>query len=190
MDDEGRVLGVVSPKDLLTRESEHSFLKFRPKLRRKVQGTSAGELISRPAVTVEQDAGVTEAARLMEDHRVHRLPVVDDEARLVGIVGRSDLLRGFLRTDTELNEEVRTGVLLRSMSLDPNTVSVVMHNGVVTVGGEVERTSMIPVIVALIRRLDGVVDVPERLTAGLDDGHLPIEEPVGTGVLDSLKRRA
>ncbi|WP_037305820.1 CBS domain-containing protein [Amycolatopsis orientalis] len=190
VDEKGRVAGVVSQRDLLERETRHGFLRFRPRLRRKVRGSRADELMSRPAITVSRDAGVDEAVRLMEDHRVHRLPVVDDDAKLVGIVGRSDLLRGFLRTDSELREEVRTEVVRRAMSIDPDTLSIVVHNGVVTVSGEVESTGMIPVIVALIRRLDGVVDVRERLTAGLDDSHLPIEEPVSTGVIEALKRHS
>lgn len=190
VNDEGRVLGVVSQRDLLERETRHRFLRFRPRLRRKVWGNHADELMSRPALTVAQDAEVVEAARIMEDHQVHRLPVVDDEEKLVGIVGRSDLLRGFLRTDSELREEVRTEVIERAMCIDPHSLSVVVHNGVVTVRGQVERTSMIPVIVALIRRLEGVVDVRERLTAAMDDRHLPIEEPVSTSVLDALKRHS
>ncbi|AGM07181.1 CBS domain-containing protein [Amycolatopsis keratiniphila] len=145
--------------------------------------------MTKPAITVPQDAGVDEAIRLMEDHGVHRLPVLDD-AKLVGIVGRSDLLRGFLRSDSGLREEVRDEVIKRAMAIDPDTLSVAVHNGVVTVSGQVERTGMIPVIVALIRRLDGVVDVREHLTAELDDSHLPIEEPVNTGVIEAFQRHS
>ncbi|EME55044.1 CBS domain-containing protein [Amycolatopsis decaplanina] len=190
VDDEGRVVGVVSQRDLLEREIRHRLLRFRPRLRRKVEGRRADELMTTPAITVAQDAGVDEAIRLMEDHRVHRLPVLDDDAKLVGIVGRSDLLRGFLRSDSGLCAEVRTEVVKRAMAIDPDTLSISVHNGVVTVRGQVERTSMIPVIVALIRRLDGVVDVRERLTAEMDDSHLPIEEPVGTGVIEAFKRHS
>lgn len=190
VDDDGTVVGVVSQRDLLEREIRHRLLRFRPRLRRKVRGSRADELMTAPAITVPQDAGVAEAIRLMEDHGVHRLPVLDDDAKLVGIVGRSDLLRGFLRSDSGLREEVRDEVIKRAMAIDPDTLSVAVHNGVVTVSGQVERTGMIPVIVALIRRLDGVVDVREHLTAELDDSHLPIEEPVNTGVIEAFQRHS
>ncbi|MFK0246006.1 CBS domain-containing protein [Amycolatopsis azurea] len=188
--DEGRVVGVVSQRDLLEREIRHRLLRIRPRLRRKVQGSRADELMTTPAITVPRDAGVEEAIRLMEDHGVHRLPVLDDDAKLVGIVGRSDLLRSFLRSDSGLREEVREEVIKRAMAIDPDTLSIAVHNGVVTVSGQVERTGMIPVLVALIRRLDGVVDVRERLTAELDDSHLPIEEPVNTGVIEAFQRHS
>ncbi|MFD6066096.1 CBS domain-containing protein [Amycolatopsis lurida] len=190
VDEEGRVVGVVSQRDLLEREIRHRLLRFRPRLRRKVEGSRADELMTAPAITVTQDAGVDEAIRCMEVHRVHRLPVLDDDAKLVGIVGRSELLRGFLRSDADLREEVRTEVVKRAMAIDPDTLSVSVHNGVVSVSGQVERTGMIPVIVALIRRLDGVVDVREHLTAEMDDSHLPIEEPVGKGVIEALRRHS
>ncbi|QXV56487.1 CBS domain-containing protein [Amycolatopsis sp. TNS106] len=190
VDDEGRVVGVVSQRDLLERQIRHRLLRVRPRLRRKVEGSRADELMTAPAITVTQDVGVDEAIRRMEVHRVHRLPVLDDDGKLVGIVGRSELLRGFLRSDADLREEVRTEVVKRAMAIDPDTLSVSVHNGVVTVRGQVERTGMIPVIVALIRRLDGVVDVREYLTAEMDDSHLPIEEPVGKGVIEALKRHS
>jgi CBS domain-containing protein len=48
--------------------------------------------MSRPAVTVASGAPLTEALRLMALHRIHYLPVLDDEARLVGIVNTDDVL--------------------------------------------------------------------------------------------------
>jgi acetoin utilization protein AcuB len=48
--------------------------------------------MSRPAVTVAACASLGEALRLMADHRIHYLPVVDDEAHLVGMVNEDDIL--------------------------------------------------------------------------------------------------
>jgi CBS-domain-containing membrane protein len=61
-------------------------------------GVSVGERMSRPAVTVADGATITEALRLMALNRVHYLPVLDDEARLVGIVDTDDVL-GTRRTE-------------------------------------------------------------------------------------------
>ncbi|MFJ6939706.1 CBS domain-containing protein [Streptomyces sp. NPDC101132] len=58
--------------------------------------------MSSPAVTVHPGATLAEAARSMARKQVKRLPVVNDIGLLEGVVGRSDLLTVFLRTDAEL----------------------------------------------------------------------------------------
>jgi hypothetical protein len=79
VDDAGRVLGMVSEVDLIGRE-----------------GVMAGDIMSRQVTSVTEDTAVEEVARLFVNQRLRRLPVVAD-GRLVGIVTRSDLLRGILR---------------------------------------------------------------------------------------------
>ena len=73
-----------------------------------------------PPITIAEDDSVAVAARLMDTERVKRLPVVDSEGRLVGIVSRSDLLRPYLRSDEDIREEIVEGVLLRTMWMDPS----------------------------------------------------------------------
>ena len=55
-----------------------------------------------PAITIGPDATIPAAARLMNTHHVRRLPVVDEDRKLVGIVSRRDLLSVFLRPDADL----------------------------------------------------------------------------------------
>jgi CBS domain-containing protein len=55
-------------------------------------GACVCERMSRPAVVVSADAPIIEALRLMKAHRIHYLPVVNADARLVGIVNSDDLL--------------------------------------------------------------------------------------------------
>jgi osmotically-inducible protein OsmY len=55
------------------------------------------------------------------------------------------------------------------MWIDPDVVRVEVHDGVVTLTGQLERSSLIPIVVGLVRGLDGVVDVVDRLTFDLDD---------------------
>jgi CBS domain-containing protein len=55
-----------------------------------------------PAITIHPDAPVGAAARLMNGHRIRRLPVVDPSGKLIGIVSRRDLLSVFLRPDEEI----------------------------------------------------------------------------------------
>ena len=67
---------------------------------------TAGDLMSRPAVTVGPDDLVKTAARLMRKHRLQRLLVVAADRRLAGIVSRSDVLSVFRRGDEEIRREV------------------------------------------------------------------------------------
>ena len=77
----------------------------------KLDGTIVGESMSSPAVTICARSSVTDAAKLMIGECVNRLPVLDDEGRLVGIVTRADLVRAFVRSDDDLADEIVTDVL-------------------------------------------------------------------------------
>ncbi|MGW1093008.1 CBS domain-containing protein, partial [Streptomyces sp. NPDC002596] len=138
--------------------------------------TTAGEVMSSPAVTVLADETVSGAARLMKRRGVERLPVVDEEGRLIGIVTRRDLLGLFLRPDAEIRHRVLEDVLVDTMGLRADVVAVHVVDGVVSLEGELERQSEIPVLIRLTEQLDGVVAVMSRLTARFDNGrHRPPE---------------
>ncbi|WP_410622886.1 CBS domain-containing protein [Amycolatopsis sp. cmx-8-4] len=185
--DVGRhVLGVVTQGDLLEHEAPHGRLGSR-QAKRKASAAFTADLMTAPAFTVHADDDVSVAAKLLEEHHFHRLPVVDEDNVLVGIVSRSDLLRVFLRTDQEIREEVRDEVILREMSIEPGSLYVAVHNGIVTLSGVVERTSVIAVLVALIRRVDGVVEVRQTLTAHFDDREVSPVPPGPVGVLSPHK---
>jgi CBS-domain-containing membrane protein len=177
LDREGRVLGIVSEADLLLKEefpegsaSRRLFQGRRQRIdRAKAAGDTAAELMTAPAVTVGPDASVAEAARLLDRHGIKRLPVVDPAGPLLGIVSRADLLKVFLRPDADIAADVRLQVLMLGMWMDPDTVVVDVRDGVVTLTGQLERRSLIPITVRLVRGLDGVVDVVDRLTFELDD---------------------
>ncbi len=143
-DEEDRVIGVVSASDL-TRSRPHAAGPdgtTRPwwtRLPRRVPGLrrarTAGVVMTAPAVTVRARATVTEASWLMTGHGVERLPVVDDEERLVGIVTRSDLLQAVLRTDGDIERAVRRDVLGTTLWLTPRALAVTVEDGVVTLTG-------------------------------------------------------
>ncbi len=59
------------------------------------------------------------------------------------------------------------------LGTDPARVKLTVADGVVTLGGEVERKSMIPLAVRMARAVDGVVDVVDQLAFSIDDSHLP-----------------
>ena len=82
------------------------------------EGLTAGDLMTRPAVTVKPEYTVEDAARLMHVLRVDRLPVVDAGGCLVGIVSRADLLSVFDRGDEEIHAEIVNDVILRKSLVD------------------------------------------------------------------------
>src|SRR5579863_3285761 len=98
IDEAGKVLGVVSESDLLVKEAlEGTVPGTLPGLtqrhvRSQVTGVTAADLMTKPAVTIGADEPVSHAARLMYGRRVKRLPVIDADGTLVGIVTRSDVL--------------------------------------------------------------------------------------------------
>ncbi|MFD7782078.1 CBS domain-containing protein [Streptomyces nojiriensis] len=179
LDDEDRVLGIVSESDLIgLAAADHAPVGEEPDAGRggaafpsEVTFT-AGEAMSAPAVTVHADETAAGAARLMARRGVERLPVVDDEDRLVGIVTRRDLLWLFLRPDSEIRHRVVADVLVDTMGLGAEAVSVHVVDGIVTLEGRLERQSQVPVLIRLTSQLDGVVAVASRLSATLDDSLL------------------
>lgn len=177
--DEGRkVIGVVSESDLLTRvvgetgTPPRGHRRTRADTRRKLQASTAKELMTSPAVTVTEDTTVAEAARIAARARVRRLPVVDRDGVLAGIVTRADLLRVFLRDDSDIRRDVEQ-LIRYGTELDPAAIDVDVEEGVVTLGGDVERKLQAVRLVAGIRAISGVVDVEDGLHCHIDDTRLP-----------------
>ena len=177
VDADGRVRGVVSEADLLHKlefsgPEQHLHLlerRSRRVARAKAAGDVARDLMTSPAVTVSAGASVTAVAKIMDDQRVKRLPVVDDRGQLVGIVARADLLRGYLRDDDAIREEIREAVLRRTMWIDPSTVTVTVDQGVVTLSGPIDRRSTGGIAVRLTESVAGVVEVVNELNYEFDD---------------------
>jgi CBS domain-containing protein len=88
----------------------------------------------------------------MTQHDVKRLPVVRD-GKLVGIVSRSDLVRAYARSDTEIEREIRERVLPEGYLLQPEAVSVDVLGGEVTLGGTVESRADLDELPRRIRQV-------------------------------------
>jgi len=176
---DGRLAGVVSESDLLQkaeRQADPGGRRPRPgrrAARAKAAADRASEVMTTRVVTVPPDATVAEAARLMDRRNVTSLPVVDEDGRLRGIVTPRDLLRVFLRPDAEIRDDIYDEVIGQSLGTNPVLVDVDVRNGMVTVTGEVERKSMIPLVLPLVRAVDGVVDAEAHLRYAIDDSRIP-----------------
>jgi CBS domain-containing protein len=161
VDARGVVTGVLSAEDIVRRESagERPSGPVEPKL----LATTVGGAMSSPAVTIGPRQPVTDAVRTMVDERVGRLPVVDGEGRLVGIVTRTDLVRVFVRPDEDVAEEIRTQVLPRLLRHDADNVDIDVERGEVTLTGMIETQTDAESVPILVRRVPGVVSVVSKL---------------------------
>lgn len=163
------VVGMVSEFDLLLKE-ERSLRRLGTGLpmrtrhqRAQAEARGAAQLMNSPAITIHPDAPVGAAARLMNGHRIRRLPVVDPSGKLIGIVTRRDLLSVFLRPDEEIAAEVH-GVLTGILLEESENVEVKVRDGVVVLSGTLARQDLIPVAERLASGVDGVVSTISKLT--------------------------
>jgi CBS domain-containing protein len=173
-DFQDRVIGIVSEADLVDTMGNPPVRRRRRERRPSLRSarTIAADLMSTPAKTVAPATDITMAARLLTARKIKRLPVVDAEGCLVGILSRHDLVRLFVRSDDAIKEEIDENILLRALCIDPVGIEVAVHEGVVTLMGQVERRSQVAVAATLVQRVTGVVDVTDRLTYAVDDSHL------------------
>ncbi|MFE3250924.1 CBS domain-containing protein [Streptomyces sp. NPDC059209] len=170
LDDGGRPVGVVSEADLLRKAANRSDQSGRTPLphleaweRARAEGVVAAEIMSAPALCAYPGWTVVEAARVMADRHVKRLPVVDETDALLGIVSRSDLLRVFLRQDSAIHEEITRDILARTLGLAPSAVMVDVEQGRVSLHGAVDEEHTVTVLLRLCGSVDGVVAVSEDL---------------------------
>jgi CBS domain-containing protein len=146
---DGRVVGVVSECDVIAAELAGSGTG---------PGPTAGQLMSAPAVTVHPEASLAEAARAMLNRKVKRLPVVDAEDRLRGIVSRADVLKIFLRGDDDVARHVRFELLAALTPQQVAGIDVSVAEGRVHLAGRLPTEPGPAVLSRLVLGVPGVVD--------------------------------
>ena len=188
VDEQGVVLGVVSEADFIVKERGLEGVRHRPLARllgesddvraeiAKVVAETAGSAMSSPAITIEADRPVREAAAVMIERAINRLPVVEG-GRLVGIVTRADLVRAYLRSDEELERVIRDEVLIKELWVDPADIQVSVERGVVRLRGTVDRRSTAELVARHVARVEGVVAVESELGWRLDDREIKAPAP-------------
>ncbi|MEW6107823.1 MAG: CBS domain-containing protein [Nitrospirota bacterium] len=101
VDRENRVVGIISEADVVSMVGSRRAHTFKELLRSVVghplperkMGHIVGDIMTSPAISVYPDAEISEAVRLMDGRRIRRLPVVDKDQRLVGLISRSDIIK-------------------------------------------------------------------------------------------------
>lgn len=83
-DDDRTLVGVVTDRDLVVRLIARG---------QDVRGATVSACMTQPAVSIRTDAQVSDAVEMMQSHQVRRLPVVNAEGHVCGIVAQADLAR-------------------------------------------------------------------------------------------------
>jgi CBS domain-containing protein len=187
---DGSVVGVVTEADILLKE-----VGLRPgrggplawlvdgsdvTKMRKALARAAGEAMTSPPVTTSPWRTVSEAAHLMVERGINRLPVVDG-SRLVGILSRADLVRAFKRSDEDIVREISEEAIGESLWVSRDEVAIDVRNGEVTLRGRVKARSDAGLLVAFVSTVPGVVGVRSELTWDTDDVTHPSHRNVATG---------
>jgi CBS domain-containing protein len=164
--DDGRIVGVVSEADFINKQAHNrdSQGHLRDRLRdwlegdettRRARATVAGEAMSAPAIVIEPNASVSEAARTLEEHRINRLPVVEGD-RLIGIITRADIVRSYVRDDSEIANDLKAA--LHAVE----GISVAVEEGVASIVGTVRAPALADTIIRVAAAIPGVVAVDAR----------------------------
>jgi CBS domain-containing protein len=182
VDEQGQVIGVVSESDLLAKLALGvddgqapgiTGILHRHELE-KARAVTAEELMTSPAYMVFPEDTVEHAAQLMYRRKVKRLPVVDADNHLAGIVSRADVLAAYDRPDVEIGEEIRNDIAVCESLADAGRFNVTVTDGVVTLTGRPRTGEQGYDIVRRARHVHGVVAVRDRLdyppagSAGID----------------------
>lgn len=188
VDANGTVLGMVSEGDLIRRHEMGtdkplsrwvSLLTGQEQKARdfvKSHGTHAHEVMTRPAITIDAQASLNEAAQRMEQSRIKRLPVEAD-GKLVGIVTRADLLRALAAapdfelaappaSDRSIREQLNT--MLRKADWAASAmVNVIVTDGNVQLWGVVDNEDQRKALYVAAEEIDGVRSVEDHLSKGI-----------------------
>lgn len=179
----GELLGIVTEADLLRRlagaEDKPSLwiarlfgdAKRQAERYARTHGLTAKDIMTTELVTVDPDATAAHCAKLMEEHRIKRLPVLSD-GRLVGIVSRADLLRAVLsppaRADAGASRDAVIYEALRREMREQSWANSAyvfadVKDGVVTLHGFIRSDEVRRALRVLAERIEGVSRVEDRL---------------------------
>jgi CBS domain-containing protein len=174
VDSAGRPVGVVTEEDLATKLEFRGGSENPPMLGgthtrarwHKSSATVAAELMT-PAVVVAENLDLRAALRLLAGVPAGRLCVVNGKGTLVGVLGRRDALRLFLRGDDAIRADLEQRLLPASTNAHRITVRVI--DGVVTLAGTLCLHSATQRAEWITRGVPGVIAVHNNLSFDVDD---------------------
>lgn len=171
-----RLLGIVTEADLMSKEAFGADAPVRlagvgagrrHRDRRwagKADGLTAGDVMTTNVVTAAPGEQVAVAARRMLTRKVKRLPVVEPDGRLVGIISRHDILRIFDRPDAAIAADLAARLDNPLHAPEAHCVVSDVVDGVAILQGWVEEAWDLDVVEAVARNTPGVIDVVNNVT--------------------------
>ncbi|MBF2065716.1 MAG: CBS domain-containing protein [Calothrix sp. C42_A2020_038] len=108
VDDNDKLIGIISETDLMWQETgvtPPAYIMFLDSViylqnpatyerdLHKALGQTVGDVMSKDPITISPDKSLRDAAKLMHDKNVHRLPILDGEGQVIGILTRGDIIR-------------------------------------------------------------------------------------------------
>lgn len=176
--EEGRVIGIVSESDVIRAlmapvKGRHSssvtdVFAFASGLGARESRKTVADVMSQSVTTISPEESVWRAAALMERKRIKRLPVVDAEGYLIGIVSRADIVTAMARDDKDLARDVQTAIeVLGEDTIEDLSVSV--GDGVAMIAGTADRRSTKDLAEKLASRTPGIVRVVNQIEFDIDD---------------------
>jgi CBS-domain-containing membrane protein len=196
VDRERRVVGIITNGDLVRRGGLGArldlLIAMEPSERAghlaalADSNLTAADIMTTPPVTVHEATPIREASRLMLDHHLKRLPVVDDSGRLTGIVSRVNLLRTVAAP--QVREEENGAAPLAEPAWAP--VARIMTRDVPTVPEDAPVSHLVNVIISTRLNRAVVVDADGRPLGVVSDAELieRVTPEARPGLLTSLVR--
>ncbi|MFC7476504.1 CBS domain-containing protein [Dankookia sp. GCM10030260] len=178
----GTAQGIVTEGDLIRRLADRPpgpldwflrlFRSAKPQIAQysKAHGLTARDVMSTKLVSVGGEASAEDIARLMEQHGIRRVLVLE-EGKLLGIVSRADLLRAILRgpapsdaaTDPAGIQRALLAAMREQAWVDNSWVFPDVVGSVVTLYGYARSDEMRQGLVLLAKRVPGVTAVEDRM---------------------------
>ncbi len=174
VDPDGRLLGIITDGDLLRRAgvpraaqqhalTPEAFQALLAELRARDQ--TAADIMTRELITLQPDTSLAEAMRIMTGHGLKRLPVVDSQGRLQGILSRIDVLR-------TLGQRPAANGATGIARPGAHTVAEIMQRDVPTVSPDTPLPDVIDALLAAQQRRAVVVDAQGHVLGIITDGDL------------------
>jgi len=185
----GLLVGVVSEADLVAAyapparsgspfvATDPLMFLLRGTVPRRLHHTTVGDVMTTQVISVSPGASVWEAASLIDRHGIRRLPVVDEDGYVVGVLARADLVRAMARGDEEVATSVRAAIEILG---EENFLSlgVEASDGVVTITGSADRKTTSDLAVRIASQVPGVLEVMDELGWEWDDSDIkPAQNP-------------
>jgi CBS domain-containing protein len=181
IDGEGRLMGIISEGDLILRQRSRSkrpwwrsfFTDGERLVReyRKFAGTTVGEVMTHPAISISPVFGIETAASILHARGIRRLPVVRNE-KVVGIISRGDLIKVLAaqvpvsgtKSDAQLVEEMKARMAREAWA---STMGFVVHarQGVIFLWGVVPTQAVKTALETMARAIEGCKGVENDLVA-------------------------